>query len=559
MCVVPQPVRRRVHGLLGHPDPPHPQGHAGRHRSASPSTSSGSSRRRWAAASARSSTSTPRSCSALALARRLGVPVRWTEERTRERAWPPIQGRGQIQDIELAADADGKVTAVRVKLLADMGAYLQLVTPGHPAARRLPLPRRLRHPGLLVHLHRRVHHQDADRRLPRRRPARGHLRHRAGHGRAGPPRSASTRPRSAAATSSQADAVPLRVGGRAGLRLRRLRGRRSTGRSSWSATTSSAGRAGSARRDVGRHQAPRHRPVVLRRDVRPGARAGCWPRSTTAPAAGSRPPCGCCPTGKVQVVTGHHAARPGPRDVLVDDRRRPARRRPRRRRGPALRHRDLARSAWTPTAPARSPSAAPPSALAAEQGARQGPRHRRPPAGGGRGRPRVRRRGAFRVRGIARPRRWRSQAIAFEAFTAHDLPDGHGAQPRGPGHLGPAQLHVPVRHPRLRGRGRRGDGRGRAAASTSPSTTAATRSTRSSSRARSTAASSRASPRRCSRRPSTTTTATCSPRTLTDYLVPSAAEMPELRARPHGHAEPDQPAWASRASARRAPSPRRRR
>jgi carbon-monoxide dehydrogenase large subunit len=43
-----------------------------------------------------------------------------------------IQGRGQIQDIELAADQDGKVIAVRVRLVGDMGAYLQLVTPGIP-------------------------------------------------------------------------------------------------------------------------------------------------------------------------------------------------------------------------------------------------------------------------------------------------------------------------------------------------------------------------------------------------------------------------------------------
>ena len=39
-----------------------------------------------------------------------GVPVRWVEERT-ENAQATIQGRGQIQDIELAADADGKLTA----------------------------------------------------------------------------------------------------------------------------------------------------------------------------------------------------------------------------------------------------------------------------------------------------------------------------------------------------------------------------------------------------------------------------------------------------------------
>ncbi|MBK9180555.1 MAG: molybdopterin-dependent oxidoreductase [Acidimicrobiales bacterium] len=67
----------------------------------------------------------------VALARKLGVPVRWVEERT-ENAQATIQGRGQIQEIELAADADGRVTAVRVRLLADMGAYLQLVTPGIP-------------------------------------------------------------------------------------------------------------------------------------------------------------------------------------------------------------------------------------------------------------------------------------------------------------------------------------------------------------------------------------------------------------------------------------------
>jgi aerobic carbon-monoxide dehydrogenase large subunit len=67
----------------------------------------------------------------LALARRLGTAVRWTEGRS-EAAMATIQGRGQIQDIELAADADGHITGVRVRLLADMGAYLQLVTPGIP-------------------------------------------------------------------------------------------------------------------------------------------------------------------------------------------------------------------------------------------------------------------------------------------------------------------------------------------------------------------------------------------------------------------------------------------
>jgi carbon-monoxide dehydrogenase large subunit len=68
---------------------------------------------------------------AVALAGRLGVPVRWTESRS-EAGVATIHGRSMIQDIELAADADGKIAAIRVKLLADMGAYLQLVTPGIP-------------------------------------------------------------------------------------------------------------------------------------------------------------------------------------------------------------------------------------------------------------------------------------------------------------------------------------------------------------------------------------------------------------------------------------------
>ena len=66
-----------------------------------------------------------------ALAHKLRRPVRWLEERS-ENAQATIHGRGQIQEIDLAADADGKVTGVRVRLLADMDAYLQLITPGIP-------------------------------------------------------------------------------------------------------------------------------------------------------------------------------------------------------------------------------------------------------------------------------------------------------------------------------------------------------------------------------------------------------------------------------------------
>jgi aerobic carbon-monoxide dehydrogenase large subunit len=68
---------------------------------------------------------------ALALARKLGRPVKWIEERS-EGNLATIHGRDVIQEIELAATAEGKITAVRTRLTAAMGAYLQLVTPGIP-------------------------------------------------------------------------------------------------------------------------------------------------------------------------------------------------------------------------------------------------------------------------------------------------------------------------------------------------------------------------------------------------------------------------------------------
>ncbi len=67
----------------------------------------------------------------LALARKLARPVKWIEERS-EAYLATIHGREMVQEIELAAAKDGKLKGVRVKLLANMGAYLQLVTPGVP-------------------------------------------------------------------------------------------------------------------------------------------------------------------------------------------------------------------------------------------------------------------------------------------------------------------------------------------------------------------------------------------------------------------------------------------
>ncbi|MGW5431074.1 xanthine dehydrogenase family protein molybdopterin-binding subunit [Streptomyces sp. NPDC004059] len=68
---------------------------------------------------------------ALAVARKLGRPVKWTESRS-EGALATHHGRGMIQDVEIAATREGKLLGLKVDLLADMGAYLMLVTPGIP-------------------------------------------------------------------------------------------------------------------------------------------------------------------------------------------------------------------------------------------------------------------------------------------------------------------------------------------------------------------------------------------------------------------------------------------
>ncbi|MQY07515.1 xanthine dehydrogenase family protein molybdopterin-binding subunit [Actinomadura macrotermitis] len=67
----------------------------------------------------------------LLLARRLGRPVKWTESRS-EGNMAAHHGRDQIQRLALAAEADGRIRGLKVDLLAGMGAYLMLVTPGIP-------------------------------------------------------------------------------------------------------------------------------------------------------------------------------------------------------------------------------------------------------------------------------------------------------------------------------------------------------------------------------------------------------------------------------------------
>ena len=68
---------------------------------------------------------------ATVLAKQLGRPIKWSESRS-EHFVSTHHGRDQIQDIEIAATSDGTILGLKVELLADMGAYLQIITPGTP-------------------------------------------------------------------------------------------------------------------------------------------------------------------------------------------------------------------------------------------------------------------------------------------------------------------------------------------------------------------------------------------------------------------------------------------
>jgi carbon-monoxide dehydrogenase large subunit len=73
----------------------------------------------------------PEEAVCVAVARKLGRPIKWTEERA-EGYLATIHGRDMYQEIELAATRDGVLKAVRVKLYASMGAYLRVVSPAIP-------------------------------------------------------------------------------------------------------------------------------------------------------------------------------------------------------------------------------------------------------------------------------------------------------------------------------------------------------------------------------------------------------------------------------------------
>ncbi|MDP8979394.1 MAG: xanthine dehydrogenase family protein molybdopterin-binding subunit [Acidobacteriota bacterium] len=73
------------------------------------------------------------------IAMRIGKPVKWIESR-RENFQCTIHGRGHVDYYEVAATREGTITGIKLKLIQDLGAYHQLLTPAIPTLSVLMMP-----------------------------------------------------------------------------------------------------------------------------------------------------------------------------------------------------------------------------------------------------------------------------------------------------------------------------------------------------------------------------------------------------------------------------------
>ena len=343
----------------------------GADHSASPSTSCGSSPRTSAAASAASCRSRPRRSSRSlrrAQARQAGqvdrVPLA-------SRCWPPTTAATRSRTSTIAAKRDGTVTGLDVRPARRHGRLPAAGHAGRPDPRRVHVQRDLQVPGATG--------SPARACSPPRRPTDAYR----GAG----------RPEATFAIERIMDELAVELGmdpmelreqnwikheefpfttvARADLRLAATTRRPPTKAMELFGYDELRGeQAGAPRAQATRCSSA----SASRRSPRCAGwpRRGCSARWPTAPAAGRHASIRMLPTGKVEVVTGAVRARPGPRDGVEPDRRRPARRAVRGRRGAARRHPGLAARAWTPTARGRWPSAASPSSRPREKVVAQG-------------------------------------------------------------------------------------------------------------------------------------------------------------------------------------------
>ncbi|SRR5579875_92533 len=73
------------------------------------------------------------------VAQKIQKPVKWIESR-RENFLCTIHGRGHVDYYELAAKRDGTILGIKLKIIQDVGAYHQLLTPAIPTLSVLMMP-----------------------------------------------------------------------------------------------------------------------------------------------------------------------------------------------------------------------------------------------------------------------------------------------------------------------------------------------------------------------------------------------------------------------------------
>ncbi len=81
----------------------------------------------------------------------LSKPVKWIETR-RENMQATIHGRGQVGEIEVGCKNDGAVTGLRYNVIADLGAYHQLLTPAIPTLTGLMLSGAYKIPAIQINI-----------------------------------------------------------------------------------------------------------------------------------------------------------------------------------------------------------------------------------------------------------------------------------------------------------------------------------------------------------------------------------------------------------------------
>jgi carbon-monoxide dehydrogenase large subunit len=73
------------------------------------------------------------------VAMKINKPVKWIESR-RENFLTTIHGRGHVDYYEVAAKKDGTILGIKLKIIQDLGAYHQLLTPAIPTLSVLMMP-----------------------------------------------------------------------------------------------------------------------------------------------------------------------------------------------------------------------------------------------------------------------------------------------------------------------------------------------------------------------------------------------------------------------------------